>query len=374
MFKLEDTEWIHVELSSKCQAMCPHCARNDYGFKLRTDYPETDITIDQWIRTFDNDLLPNLKHLHFNGNFGDSLMNNDMMDIMDWSLDKWKWDETCFYISTNGGIRNEKWWAEFGKKYKDKVFVFFALDGLEDTHSLYRINVPYEKVLSNAIAFIENGGLASWKMIPFKHNQHQIEECRELAKKYNFINFRLNDAGRDHMWVFTNEEEGYWIKPVDGKIYDDTWKQPNIFSKQILNESGATRWIKKLNDKWDQFDRKIECYVKEQKSFYMCANGEIYPCCWTGHYPKQFTGMYNTYGFFDTIKFDNNNAFEVGLETAFEILNHVEQTFESKKIWGEGNKEVGNCPLKCVDCALKKMEGEYLKRGVEKERKNKINC
>ena len=53
-----------------------------------------------------------------------------------------------------------------------KCEIEFALDGLEDTHSMYRQNTNWRTVIRNAETFISAGGYAIWKFIKFKHNQH----------------------------------------------------------------------------------------------------------------------------------------------------------------------------------------------------------
>ena len=56
--------------------------------------------------------------------------------------------------------------------------VIFAIDGLEDTNHLYRVNTNFNKIMENAKAFINAGGIARWDFIAFAHNEHQIEEAK----------------------------------------------------------------------------------------------------------------------------------------------------------------------------------------------------
>ena len=46
-------------------------------------------------------------------------------------------------------------------------------------------------IIKNAQAFIDAGGYAVWKMIKFDHNEHQVEDCRALAKNLGFQRFDL---------------------------------------------------------------------------------------------------------------------------------------------------------------------------------------
>ena len=74
------------------------------------------------------------------------------------------------------------------KQGVEKVMTF-SIDGLADTNKLYRIGINHERVMANAKAFIEAGGKARWKMIVFKHNEHQIDEAKQLAKDMGFWEF-----------------------------------------------------------------------------------------------------------------------------------------------------------------------------------------
>jgi sulfatase maturation enzyme AslB (radical SAM superfamily) len=89
-------------------------------------------------------------------------------------------------ISTNGGARDQKFWSRLAQT---PAIIQFCIDGLADTHHLYRQNTSYKTVIKNANTVIRNGGHAVWKMIQFDHNQHQIEQCRELSKQLGFKNF-----------------------------------------------------------------------------------------------------------------------------------------------------------------------------------------
>ena len=73
-------------------------------------------------------------------------------------------------------------------------YINFAFDGLEDTNHLYRRRVNWSTAIKNATAYIDSGGTARWTYLTFKHNEHQIEEARSLAKKMNFLSFEIKRA------------------------------------------------------------------------------------------------------------------------------------------------------------------------------------
>ena len=53
--------------------------------------------------------------------------------------------------------------------------------------------------------FIDAGGEATWQMIKFNHNSHQIDECRTLAKKLKFKDFELVEMNLNHYEVVISD-------------------------------------------------------------------------------------------------------------------------------------------------------------------------
>ena len=79
--------------------------------------------------------------------------------------------------------KTQEWWRKLAK---ENVKVTFGLDGLKDTNHPYRISTDFDKIISNANAFIGAGGFAKWHMLVFKHNEHQVEEARQMSKDLGF--------------------------------------------------------------------------------------------------------------------------------------------------------------------------------------------
>ena len=213
----------------------------------------------------------------------------------------------------------------------------FGIDGLEDTNDIYRINVPYNKVMENARAFIDAGGQAHWRMIKFKHNQHQFDQAKKLSKDYGFKSFELIDDNRNHGFVFTTNDKGYWILPA-GDIELKQVDTPKFFT-EIKPLFASIKNFELEKSKWIENNRQLSCYTKEKGSVYLAANGEVFPCCWTGYYPSQYKKWYNNFN--KVIGKVENNALHAGFEKAIEWFNKVEES------WQE-DKEVVSA---CVGCA-----------------------
>jgi len=88
---------------------------------------------------------------------------------------------------------------------------------------------------------------------------------------------------------------------------------------------------------------RIKCKVMDNKSIYVSANGEVYPCCWIGNYPK----TYKLAGNKQTAKIvNNNNALDVGIKNAIQWFKSIEQSW-NKKTFNEGRLFICNNECGC---------------------------
>jgi hypothetical protein len=170
MISFNDIRDVHLEISSLCNASCPWCPRTFWGYPYNGGYPETNFTLAHAKQVFTDKFLTQLNSIRINGNFGDIVMNPEGPDIVDYFLSQNS--NLQITISTNGGARDQVFWTRLAQS---GATVLFCLDGLEDTHHLYRQNTVWSTVIRNAQTFIAAGGHAVWKMIKFDHNLHQIE-------------------------------------------------------------------------------------------------------------------------------------------------------------------------------------------------------
>lgn len=316
MISYQDIRDVHLEISSLCNAACPWCPRTFWGYPYNGGYPETNLTLDQARNIFSEDFLSQLKTIRINGNFGDIVMNPHGPDIVDYFLGSNP--DLKISINTNGSARDRSFWQRLSDP---RVKVLFALDGLEDTHHLYRQNTVWSQVIKNAQTVIESGGHAIWQMIRFKHNQHQIDQCRELSEKLGFQEFCLIDSVRDSAPVFDNKGN---LSHIIGDYQGETDFQILFYKKQhddVLLEDIVPGKKPCQN---------LDCETKRLKSIYVSANGDVYPCCFTGLYPRTYgRGQYHQAAnrqIADLAK--NNNALERPLAECIQWFDRVEQSWE----------------------------------------------
>jgi MoaA/NifB/PqqE/SkfB family radical SAM enzyme len=273
MIDYKNIREVHLEISTLCNAACPQCPRNFNGYPHNDGYPELNMTLAQAMQIFQPQFLHQLTRILINGNFGDLVMNPESTDIV--AYFKEHNPNVGITISTNGGARKSEFWQTLAKL---DAKVMFCIDGLNDTHHLYRQNTSWDRVIENAQAFIDAGGWAIWKMIKFRHNAHQINACRELAQQLGFKDFQLFDQGRDTGPVFDKNGKlthvlGDYQGETEFKVMFVDWRS----EQQTID--GYTL---------DKKVTKISCETQEKRSIYIAANGDVFPCCWTGLYPQSF--------------------------------------------------------------------------------------
>jgi MoaA/NifB/PqqE/SkfB family radical SAM enzyme len=316
MFDFCDIKDVHLELSTLCNASCPLCPRNFRGYPYNDGYPELNFTLKNAHTIFDPAFLKQITRIWINGNYGDIVMNPETVDIV--SYFKEHNQDLAIDISTNGGARDLNFWKSLAKL---KTNVIFCLDGLEDTHHLYRQNTVWSTVVKNAKTFIAAGGRATWKFVKFDHNLHQIEACRKLSKDLKFNSFQIVDHGRNIGPVFNKSGVN---THVIGNYTGETEFNILFHKKQtdtvLLEDIVDSRIPKKL----------ISCKSVKNRSIYIAANGDVSPCCWTGFYPKTYgAGEYHQ-AVNAQLKplLSKHNALEYSLEECIKWFTTIKQHWD----------------------------------------------
>jgi MoaA/NifB/PqqE/SkfB family radical SAM enzyme len=317
MLSLLEIQQIQIELTTRCNARCPMCMRNYRGFDHNGGYPETELSLSDIQKILSQVDLTHIREVRFNGNLGDFGLASDGQAIVHWLLDQ----GVGVYISTNGSMRTPSWWAKLARP---GVVIGFALDGLADTHSLYRQDTDWHTVIKNATAFIQAGGTAIWRFIPFDHNRHQEQQCQQLARELGFARFENINDGRDNGPVYTRVGDfSHWL----GEPWNNTDVEPDIIS---MVQSHIT-WFdaSTVKSSKDITPLDIGCNHKRSRELYITANGEVYPCCYLGYYPKTMQHPGN-----EQIKLlvQENNALEYPLEDCIKWFDQVEKTWDQPSI------------------------------------------
>jgi len=223
-----------------CQAACPLCAREiDPAFRKDLKH---HLRIEQIQRHFSNKIIASLDKMFMCGNYGDTAAGYYTMDIYNYFR---KINPNIVLgMNTNGAVQSTFFWHALGRLFnRPQDYCVFSIDGLEDTNHVYRKNVNWTKLMANAEAFIAAGGSAHWDMLVYRHNQHQVDACEQLARDMGFTWFRAKVSKRPFM---------------NGLEYPMSWPL-------TTNNSGP-----------------IKCHALIEKDIYIDAQGRVSPCCWLG--------------------------------------------------------------------------------------------
>jgi MoaA/NifB/PqqE/SkfB family radical SAM enzyme len=257
MYAYNEIKHIHLEITSRCQASCPMCVRNIQGGIDNPWLELNEIPIENFKKWFPKEFVKNLDGLNMCGNTGDPIIARDTIEVYEYL--RYENPKIFLGMNTNGSARNRDWWERLARL---NVRVIFGIDGLEDTHHLYRIGTEWKKIIENAKFFIEAGGNAEWHMLIFDHNKHQVNECETLASSIGFSKFRPKNSARfksDAFPVLTREGRTSHI------LYPSE-RSKNI-TKKVINLNLEEKPL-------------INCKVKDKKDLYVNAHGEVNPCCW----------------------------------------------------------------------------------------------
>jgi sulfatase maturation enzyme AslB (radical SAM superfamily) len=240
---------LHLEPTDVCQAACALCSRElDPDFKKHLQH---HLTVDQINQHFDNTSIAKLTKMFMCGLYGDPAAGKYTMDI--YQHFRHVNPEIALGMNTNGALQSAGWWNTLGTILnRQRDYVVFSIDGLENTNAIYRKNVSWSKLMTNAKTYINAGGRAHWDMLVYEHNEHQVQECEQLARDMGFFWFRAKISNRRLI--------GDLKRPT-------TWAIPEP-------KTGS-----------------IDCFALSEQSAYIDSQGRLSPCCILGNRQKDFVGF-----------------------------------------------------------------------------------
>jgi MoaA/NifB/PqqE/SkfB family radical SAM enzyme len=317
MFKFSELKIIQIEISNRCQASCPMCPRNIHGGIENPLLPLNDWTLENFIKIFPVEVLGQLEILNFCGDFGDPLMNNDLIDMCKYV--KETAPDVKIDIHTNGSLRSTAWWKDLANALPKKHSVYFGIDGLEDTQHIYRIGTSFDKIIKNAKTFIDAGGIAEWHYIKFKHNQHQIDAAKDLSIELGFKKFSVKTSKRNARPFPVVDKQGNFLYNIE---------QPTESEIKFVGKADVEG-----HQQWKDAD-KINCVAIKEKELYIDAHYQLSPCCMVGAflYTNYDVELYKKYNLYEedsiieegekvrqqVLQFPKFNVLETGLKNIVE--------------------------------------------------------
>ena len=289
MFSADKVFSVHLEVTDKCNANCPMCARSHNGGRVNPRLRNIEMSLETAQKVFNPEFTKQIRFLQMCGNFGDPIVAKDTVEILEYlrSVNP----DIKLGIHTNGSLRTADWWARLGKILSQEGdYCKFGIDGLADTNAIYRQNTSWPRIMTAAKSFIAAGGVAHWEYLVFKHNEHQIEEAREMAKTMGFHSFFVKKTsrffnyqnGKNEPFPILNKAEKV-VGHLEPPTQEDFINPVSLFGVQPKGdgqkpEKKPASVVMPNN----QMHSVVDCMSLRDQSIYISAAGEIYPCCFIG--------------------------------------------------------------------------------------------
>ena len=263
---LENTKYLQIEITSYCNAHCGACQRHaspvDDTLHPQLELQHMDLNL--WRSIIDQAYDLNFETINLNGNFGDAGMHPDLLKMANHLFAS---SDMKLQISTNGSLRTKQFWKELAQSGTNRLQVIFCVDGLKDTHAIYRRKTNFDKIIDNIKAFTSAGGNAIMVTTLFDHNIHQIKELAKLAKDIGCMEYRTRKSysftdynSLDDVVVSTNN-----IKDEDAYIT----KYKSVYSgrpKYRTHNQSKCPWYNKKHVQIDPYGQIWNCcYASETR-------------------------------------------------------------------------------------------------------------
>ena len=349
MYRYQDIRTVHLEITAKCQAACLQCDRNINGGDINPNINLDELSLEDCKKIFTPEFVKQLDSLFMCGNLGDPVVAKDSLEVMDYlrSQNPNIW----LSMNTNAGAKKPEWWKELAKIFGNKGHVIFSFDGLKDTNHLYRQNVNWDICMESSQAFIDAGGRARWDYLIFGHNQHQVEEAKQLSERMGFEKFMSKKTGRffsnvkaqgkdEHQGVNRKGKETQKLTKPDEKYVNKALKKLD----PLVEKYGS------MNNYYDQ--AHIDCKVLKDMNVYVSASGHLMPCCWVaGQMYKWWEkpGENQIYRFIEQAGgLEELSVLQHGFKKVLEgdFFNNIKSSWKKKSCSG-GDGKLKVCSVKC---------------------------
>ena len=141
---------LQLELSSMCNALCLGCQRvdpNTFNSVLPSIPKKEIIAVDTIRKLINSPKMSTIEEIEFCGTIDEPLMHPNFMEIIDVMYEANPKLE--IKIHTNASLRTIEFWKELAHKLSkfNKHKVLFGIDGLVDTHEIYRQQTNFDLII-----------------------------------------------------------------------------------------------------------------------------------------------------------------------------------------------------------------------------------
>lgn len=288
LYKFETIKKIEIDCTSYCNAFCGACDRNINGGENHPNLKLSHLDLEDWRNFITKENLLYINEIIFNGNFGDFSMHPHFIEMMEILVEV----KTDLYLNlhTNGGARNTQFWNDLAVVLQRfaKHDIKWGIDGLEETHDLYRRGIDWTKRIDNLCAFTNAGGNAIWKCIVFDYNKDQLNRISSFAKQCGCIAFQTNRNRSNPLEIKAYKDfPAQSLTSPDLKTFNEKYKRKDIFKNQVATPK--TNAVTALG--------KFSCPYAEEGMIQIDPWGNVWPCCYISgrQVDKRTNFNYNRY-------------------------------------------------------------------------------
>jgi radical SAM protein with 4Fe4S-binding SPASM domain len=285
---------ISFEPTTSCNLRCPECPSGLRAFTRPTGMLQKDF----FTETID-DVYKELLYLIFYFQ-GEPYLNPSFLDMVKYAADKGIYTAT----STNAHYLTDEAAKKTVESGLDRLII--SIDGTtQDSYEQYRVGGNLEKVIAGAKNIVKwkkelksKTPFVFFQFLVVKHNEHQIEDIKKLAKEIGVDEVRFKSAqvydyeNDPNNLIPVNEKYSRYKRNTDGsfkaknKFANRCWKLwhanvitwdglvvPCCFDKDathrlgnLKNESFKNIWH---NENYKQFRGEL---MKSRKNIDICAN------------------------------------------------------------------------------------------------------
>lgn len=335
LYTFETIKKIEIDCTSYCNAFCGACDRNIDGGENHPNLKLNHLDLEDWRSFITKENLQYINEIIFNGNFGDFSMHPHFIEMME-ILASVKTD-VYVNLNTNGGARNTQFWHDLAVVLQrfTKHDVKWGIDGLENTHNIYRRGIDWNKRIDNLCAFTNAGGNAVWKCIVFDYNKDNLDDISAFAEQCGCIAFQTN---RNRSQPLTMKKYKDFLQQSlsspDLQTFNEKYKRQDNFKKQVATPKTVAEIP------YGTFS----CPYAEEGMIQIDPWGKIWPCCYISG--RQLDNRTN----FNFSKYKNNTL----KNSLRETLKIIEQDLNIA--WQKESIDI------CNKCAGKSMPApKYIK-------------
>lgn len=213
---------IEFGITNYCNAKCPLCTHTHMHETGTLKLQHADFSV------FENvvNQFTNHRIIVLCGDYGDPMMHPQIQDYIDYGTS----NGHTIIIHTNGGLRTTKFY-EHNAKNKNLELVF-GIDGTsQESNQKYRVNVDYNKAMSNMLCFAKNGGKTQWDYLLFTYNIDEMSKAIEICKQ-NKIKFMPTINNRP--WEYRIEDPNVINQLIN--IIKEYKRDRHIFEMQNIKK------------------------------------------------------------------------------------------------------------------------------------------